>query len=88
MIVKKEYLLGLRKKDNMKTKKSNLWLIVKIIVINWTLFVLIAETYFVWQSYKQVKDLSRKFETCQANFGEMEKSIESGKVILNFEKTK
>jgi len=73
--------------------KSNTWQTIKIIVINWTLFILIAETYFVWQSYNKVKDFSQeangwkqKFETCQANFGEMERQVSSGRIVLDFEK--
>lgn len=71
----------------MKTKKTgNTWLVIKTVMFTSTLFVLTIAAFFLYELGTKAKDYKGKFETCQANFGEMEKSIDDGRMVINFRK--
>ncbi len=69
----------------MKVKPQT-WQTIKIVLINWTLFVLIAQAFFCWQLYKANKENAKRLDICVTNFGEMERQVESGRIVLDFEK--
>ena len=79
----------------MKKRKRINWTTVKVCMINWTLFTLIAASVAMWLLIQDRKELMKenievehKLETCERNFEEWSKQVKSGKIILNLETEK
>lgn len=66
--------------------KNKTWHTIKIIAINWTIFVLLVASASLWLLLNEYREISYRLEVCEHNFEVWNEQVESGKIILELEK--
>ena len=62
------------------------WLVIKVIMFNWTIFILLVAGYTLWVQYETIKYQNIQIQNCQEFDKQIRDQMKSGKVILELKK--
>ena len=71
----------------MKNKKRVNWKVIKIIMVNWTIFLLIMTSVALWLVNKEMQAKESELQACKTEWNEFKEMLDEGKLVIQLEKS-